>query len=585
MQAIRITKADGSAWTHNLTETLVNIGRGAENQLVLEDPAVSSHHCLLEHDGYNYVIKDRGSANGTFINNVSIQEPTVLREGDRLYVGPFLIELVSMAPVAASGVAQPVRRFGPLIRGANPMADAAREHDRLRRWAMEWDAERRPRHLLLRDDALSRALELMSAPDSPVAGNPMLREYVAKSSSAASARTAVRAVMLVGVLLVVAAVAAGGWWWWSNRPQEVEGEGETDGEEETGSVESEDDDADDDDDRPAPAVEEEWVEHVVIPAETLDDVARRYDVPLQSVARWNRLNPDEPEIEVGQSLRIKPKARPLPQQEIAFELDKPYDWRSLAERFGVEVSRLRAYNPKMEELRVGDIITVWIDPKPYSKGQLGTIPVFDIRPDATSIGRPNDGKIDNAIQLPASDLYTRRAPFIQWGSSHTIETLQTSVARFRQEVSFEGEVVISDISRKHGGNFFPPHKSHQAGRDIDIWMPTLKGVYKKHYLDKERKPQPNEIDWYATWGLIRALIDSGEIVHIFLTWELQEKLRHAAKLMGATDEELRRYIQYPRRGGAAVVQHSPGHTGHIHVRFKCGPNDKQCKDDVSYSGE
>ena len=114
-------------------------------------------------------------------------------------------------------------------------------------------------------------------------------------------------------------------------------------------------------------------------------------------------------------------------------------------------------------------------------------------------------------------------------------------------------------------------------------MPTLKGVYKKNYLDRERKPKPPEIDWYATWGFIRALISTGEIVHIFLTWELQEKLLQAAKLMGATDEELRRAIQYPRKGGAAIVQHAPGHTGHIHVRFKCGPNDTQCKDDIAYS--
>jgi hypothetical protein len=112
-------------------------------------------------------------------------------------------------------------------------------------------------------------------------------------------------------------------------------------------------------------------------------------------------------------------------------------------------------------------------------------------------------------------------------------------------------------------------------------MPTLRGVYKSSYLEKDRKPRPNEIDWFATWGLVRALIDTGQVVHIFLEYELQAKLHHAAKTMGATDEELEKALQYPRGNWApGIVGHSAGHVGHIHVRFKCGPLDQQCGNDV-----
>ena len=43
---------------------------------------------------------------------------------------------------------------------------------------------------------------------------------------------------------------------------------------------------------------------------------------------------------------------------------------------------------------------------------------------------------------------------------------------------------------------------------------------------------------------------------------------------------LERVLQFPRGWGASlgVVRHSPGHEGHIHVRFGCGPAEPQCQD-------
>jgi murein endopeptidase/LysM repeat protein len=329
-------------------------------------------------------------------------------------------------------------------------------------------------------------------------------------------------------------------------------------------------------------VELTWVEHKVIPAESIGDIARRYGVTVSNVARWNGLNPDAPQVEAGRKLRIHAAKTPLPQQLVKFQLDRDYDWKSLSDRFEVEAPKLRAYNPEVETLSKGDRINVWINPKPYARrSELLDLPTFEIRGDALSMGAPNRGKLKNAIQMPESALYVRRYPNIMWGSSHTIETLLSAIARFRQDLAFDHELVLADISRKNGGKF-PPHKSHQAGRDIDIWMPTLKGVYKQAYLGdrtRDRKPRPNEIDWYATWGLVRALLETKQIVKIFLDYPLQEKLYKAAVEMGATDEELAR-IQWPRgpRAGGTVA-HSAGHTGHIHVRFRCAPADIDCRND------
>ncbi len=578
MQRIRITEADGGAWTREVHECRLDIGRTAANHIVLQHPSVSSEHCMLEFDGSGCMVKDRGSSNGTYLNNERLDEPRPLREGDLLYVGPYLLELVSIAPDAArrSSSSSP---FGPVIRMTGPTDERTRLQQRVLRWATEWDAQARPRRLLLRGAALHKAITCTRPPTPPeISTSAVLAAFLAESRRRATRSTLARAGAVIGGLAVVGAVVFATV---DFRDAQATTPVETSDEPVVEPAIS---------DAPEAAaretVEERWIEHEVIPAETLDDIARRYDVPIASIARWNGLNPDAESIEVGRKLRIKPRLDPLPQQQIVVELEKDYDWRTLSERFGVPVQKLRAYNPALgTELPAGTRVDVWIDPKPHDRRNALRIPEFDVRPDAHSVGNPNDGRIENGIQMPKSDLYVMRAPNIMWGSSHTIENLLTAIARFRQEIDFEGVLVVADISKRGGGKL-PPHKSHQAGRDVDIWMPTLKGVYQKSWLGRDRKPMRNEIDWFATWVLVRSLIETGQVAHIFLEYELQEKVYRAAKLSGATDEELATAMQWPRGPHASgILGHSSGHVAHIHVRFECGPLDTQCIDGVRRTTE
>lgn len=579
MQRLRITLIDGDAWTREVDAPRLDVGRHASNHIVLPNPAVSSEHCLLEFDGVGCVVKDRGSSNGTYLNNERLDEPRPMREGDLLYVGPYLLELVSIAPDAArrSGSSSP---FGPVIRMSGPRDERTRGDQRLVRWATEWDAQGRPKRLLLRGRALQRAIaSARSAP--PLLGASAVFAAFLKESRRATGR-----VRLARTSLVLGVLALGGVTSWAvlatdEAPEHVEQV------EEVEATPAPDISAIERPTTTSDAVAEHWIDHEVIPAETLADIARRYDVPAANIARWNRLNPDAETIEVGRKLRIKPRLDPLPQQQIVYELDKAYDWRKLSERFGVPVQKLRVYNPELGvDLPAGTRVNVWIDPKPHDRRtKLLKVPEFDVRPDAISVGNPNDGRLENGIQMPQSDLYEMRAPNIMWGSSHTIEHLLTAIARFRQEIDFEGALVVADISRRGGGKI-PPHKSHQAGRDVDIWMPTLKGVYQKSWLGRERKPMRNEIDWFATWALVRALIETGQVTHIFLEYELQEKVYRAAKLSGSTDEELERAMQWPRGPHASgILAHSSGHLSHIHVRFRCGPHDTQCVDGIRRSAD
>ena len=73
---------------HPLRHALT-IGRDPENDITLHDPTVSRRHAILLFAGARWLIEDRGSANGTFVNGLRVpygsQHP--LRHGDRISVG------------------------------------------------------------------------------------------------------------------------------------------------------------------------------------------------------------------------------------------------------------------------------------------------------------------------------------------------------------------------------------------------------------------------------------------------------------------------------------------------------------------
>ena len=66
----------------------------------------------------------------------------------------------------------------------------------------------------------------------------------------------------------------------------------------------------------------------------------------------------------------------------------------------------------------------------------------------------------------------------------------------------------------------------------------------------------------------------------WLPYGAQRRLYKAAKHAGASEEELDMLLQYPRGSAAnlGLVRHAPGHEGHIHVRYPCGPAEPECAD-------
>ena len=317
----------------------------------------------------------------------------------------------------------------------------------------------------------------------------------------------------------------------------------------------------------------QWVDHVVTPGERVGSVAARYGVDYRELREWNHLRP-RARIKAGDKLRVLATRLPVPRERVEHHVEVGETWESIAALYRVESRSLRQQNGSAAQPKAGSSIGVWYDPgAPWTVGrEIGRPELLqlDIPAGALSYGRPDRGRILNGVQLPESPLYERRTPRTLWGSSHAIGNLMQAIADYRYDSGHQGPLVINSMSLQRGRRFHP-HKSHQSGRDVDIALPVLPGVATTSF------PLPDQVDWAATWALVRSLVRTNEVVYIFLDRPLQYRLADAGRAMGATEDELATILEVAQdRRKQAVVRHAKGHDDHLHVRFTCAPYEPKC---------
>lgn len=69
-----------------IESTMLTVGRGLSNDIILEDTRVSRHHAQLRYKTRRFWLTDLGSTNGTFINGERVTE-AALRDGDKVSLG------------------------------------------------------------------------------------------------------------------------------------------------------------------------------------------------------------------------------------------------------------------------------------------------------------------------------------------------------------------------------------------------------------------------------------------------------------------------------------------------------------------
>lgn len=78
-----------------LEQTPMRVGRGADNQIVLDGDSVSRRHAHWERRGDTWWIVDDGSTNGTYVNDELITKQHPLSNGDRVKVGGLIFKFLT----------------------------------------------------------------------------------------------------------------------------------------------------------------------------------------------------------------------------------------------------------------------------------------------------------------------------------------------------------------------------------------------------------------------------------------------------------------------------------------------------------
>ncbi len=76
-----------------LGDVPITIGRSLHNPVRLLDTEVSRTHAAIERDGEKFVLKDRNSSNGTFVNGAQIKSRT-LKPGDQIQIGRTILQFL-----------------------------------------------------------------------------------------------------------------------------------------------------------------------------------------------------------------------------------------------------------------------------------------------------------------------------------------------------------------------------------------------------------------------------------------------------------------------------------------------------------
>lgn len=89
----------------HLHETVINIGRASDNDVMLDDPYVSRYHLQLRRRFGSFILFDVHSQGGTFVNGVSVKEYR-LQSGDVIQLGRTSIVYMEDSPLDDAQLSQ-----------------------------------------------------------------------------------------------------------------------------------------------------------------------------------------------------------------------------------------------------------------------------------------------------------------------------------------------------------------------------------------------------------------------------------------------------------------------------------------------
>src|SRR5438128_8517025 len=113
MFSIIISEKGGAERKESFDKNEINVGRVQGNDLMLPKGNVSKHHARLLYRDGRFIVTDLKSTNGTYVNGRKIAQATIVREGDKIYIGDFVLKLDTGAGASSSPSAADQQEYRP----------------------------------------------------------------------------------------------------------------------------------------------------------------------------------------------------------------------------------------------------------------------------------------------------------------------------------------------------------------------------------------------------------------------------------------------------------------------------------------
>lgn len=321
--------------------------------------------------------------------------------------------------------------------------------------------------------------------------------------------------------------------------------------------------------------------------DTLGAIAQRNGVKVTDLRRWNRGRIGKGDvIRAGDTLIVKvpadqanPDKVPARERAAADKVvaDKPPagTWEDhVRVRRGETLSKIAAKN----EVALDELMR-WNGLSPRSKIKAGqTLKVLrpGPRPPARSPGRPTAGTLEHGVHLGHGPGYRLRFPKNAYGVESVNKTLRACARRVKDAFPGTHDILIGDLSRPGGGRF-PPHESHQSGRDADVGYYLASNEQNRTM----HRVKPHEVDLAKTWALVRCHITSDKVVRVYMDRKIQIAMIDWLRKKKAVDDGRIQRLFEVEGGDEALIRHAKDHDTHFHVRFACDTQDAACEEESS----
>lgn len=109
--AVIISEKGGQERREVFDKNEISIGRVQGNDLLLPKGNVSKRHARIVFRDGRFIVTDLKSTNGSYVNGHRIAQATIVREGDKIYIGDFILKVEAMSGPGVSAAPQtPDRR-------------------------------------------------------------------------------------------------------------------------------------------------------------------------------------------------------------------------------------------------------------------------------------------------------------------------------------------------------------------------------------------------------------------------------------------------------------------------------------------